>query len=193
MNERNTVLVAILIVGGIFVFSGLGDYSGRYVSGNAECKYLTDTSINSPVSISYDADLNDGIPPNIIRSKCVGSTVLSNLECVDGATYNRYNIDCPRGQVCVNDPQGAYCKVGSTKQVSGKCTDSDDGANIYERGIVIVESGRGYSIPERMEDRCATDVSVFEATCASGGKDIEREVLQCPYPYKCSNGVCKLK
>ena len=191
MNEGNTVLVAILIIVGVFIVSYFGDYSGQYVRAKEVCEIKSDgLSIYNPQIIYYDSDPNDGVIGKTYRSRCVSDNVLSAVNCILGDSPERYNIECPRDYICFDDPYGAYCKVGTVEKESGGCTDSDGGGNIYEKGTVIVEGGRGYSIPEMAEDRCATDVTVFEATCASGGKEIKKEVLLCPYPYKCSDGAC---
>lgn len=191
MNERNILLVAVLIIAGVFVVSYLGDYTGSYVAGPRSCEYPGGESqgIFKPNWIIVDDDANDGIPERIMRSKCATDTGLSTVGCRVNDPY-REIVQAPTGYVCVTSSDGSYFERGSVDKVSSACSDSDGGANRHVRGIVTIKDARGRGLDETGSDFCATIISVTEATCSPSGDKIERKILNCVYPETCAAGVC---
>ncbi len=190
MNERNTVILAVLLIAGLAFFNSFDNFSGKYVKGNAECNYISDTSIFNPTLISYDADVNDGVGPKIMKSSCGGEATLINVKCIDGFSPARFGVECPRDHVCVDLGQGGFCKLGSVEQKASGCTDSDGGRDIYVKGVTVVKDGRGKGLDEVGNDICATATTVTETSCAPQGNRIEKIILSCPYPKVCSDGRC---
>ena len=183
MNERNIVLVALVIVVGLSFFSSFNNTTGK-ATFYAECEYISDTSIYNPTIISYDSTTNDDIPPKILKSSCATDIVVSNVRCIDGYRPARYAVSCDTGYVC----RDGACVVGEVKKEVNGCADSDGGKNVYEKGITTVYLGRGHK-PEIDTDYCATEITVTEASCAPGGKKIQKDILRCP-TNKCFDGEC---
>ncbi len=193
MNERNVLLVAFLMLVGLSVFSYYTTYSGRYVGGVQSCKYLGGESntIFDQQIISYDSDVNDRVPPQFLVSRCATGTTLSAVKCISGFTAERYIVQCPTGYICFESGKGAFCKKGNLPEIESNCVDTDGGKDSYTKGVVTIAGGRGKNIPEVSVDICATDTTVLETSCAEGGNLIRKEILQCPYPYKCIDGACR--
>jgi len=198
MNERNILVIAVLLIVGIFVVSYFDDgYSGYYVGGEEKCEIISDgLSIFAPQSISYVADTASGIPPTIQRSRCATKTTLSTVKCVQNfRSYYRYNVVAPTGYVCISNPEGDYFVKGDVDKQDSGCSDSDLGPDeLFTTGFVRTTNELGGGREKEYWDACAVSNdrfgdSVTEYSCDSAG-NVRSRVQQCPSGIKCSNGRC---
>ena len=118
----------------------------------------------------------------VIQSRGLLSSLSEWDSCKDEATLNEYDcgadneivlsvIDCGSGRKCANG-----------RCVRSKCSEDDNGNDIYETGTTTVDGGVEY------RDSCIGDNTVREYFCHAD--DAWSDDIVCPSNYTCSGGRC---
>ena len=110
-------------------------------------------------------------PPPENGAGCICTAIYKPVCGVDGKTYSN---DCVAR--CANVEVAYAGECGAQK-----CTDSDGGKNIYQKGSAA--SGTASAA-----DSCVSATDISEAFC--DGAAPNSEVLGCPSTHECRNGEC---
>jgi len=193
MNERNTVIVAVLILIGLAFFSSFGDFTGRYVPIGQRCEEPEVRSNFEPYEIKYWQDPATRNPPQTLKPRCATETSITAVRCRDEYEPESYIVQAPRGYVCVDEGIGGYFKRGSVERKETGCYDSD-GNDIRTAGYIETSNELGGGRVKRIYDTCAVSDDRFgdavtEQYCSLAGK-AKSGVRPCLPGEKCSNGAC---
>jgi hypothetical protein len=112
---------------------------------------------------------------NTFEDACVDFKKVNEYYCDQGARYE--GIECAPGY---------GCEDGRCVRVSGNCTDTDSGDDIYNGGKVVLKNG--LVIAEYL-DKCIDGDTVREYYCTVGG--YVGENVDCPAGYRCVQASCR--
>ncbi|HSB46396.1 MAG TPA: Kazal-type serine protease inhibitor [Candidatus Bilamarchaeum sp.] len=130
-------------------------------------------------STSYDVHVQASVQFN--------ATTLTDT-CVDFDTVKDYYCKDNKAEAVNNQcPEGYGCLQGACIFQEYKCTETDAGRDLFERGETLVT--RGISTLFRKTDECDSLSAVIEYSCNANGT-AETETLDCGSGYKCVNGRC---
>ena len=99
--------------------------------------------------------------------ECLDIAILREHYCALNGTAVTEEITAPSGKKCI-----------SGKFIDSKCSETDGGLDIYERGVTTASG-------EEEEDDCITDYEIREYYCY--GDEIYSKITHCGDGYICSN------
>ncbi|MCI0503552.1 hypothetical protein L0Y65_02465 [Candidatus Micrarchaeota archaeon] len=112
---------------------------------------------------------------NVFEDSCIDNKKVKEFYCDQGARSEE--TDCPGGY---------ECDTGRCVKISGNCTDTDSGNDIYNEGKVIVKDGL---IELEFLDKCLDSGYVKEYYCSLGG--YIAETVKCPEGFRCVQASCR--
>jgi hypothetical protein len=139
----------------------------------------TTTNLGCVGSTTYDLQVKDSVQFN-------GTTYSDS--CIDFDTVKDYYCRNNKAEAVNNPCPPAYgCTQGACLYQDYKCTETDGGKDLLNRGETVVT--RGLNTLFRKTDECDSISKLIEYSCLENGTAIT-ETLDCGSSYKCVNGHC---
>ncbi|MBU0532084.1 hypothetical protein KKB44_01175 [Candidatus Micrarchaeota archaeon] len=135
------------------------------------CEGTSDVDIYNKDSITLNGNIT-------YTDVCIEYGTVKDYYC-ENDEMKSTNTQCPSGYACNN---------GKCEPLTNECTDSDGGANIFERGRTKVTRGLMSTIFDQW-DECVDFGMIKEHSCLEN-ETAKTEDIECGSGYKCSTGRC---
>ena len=136
-----------------------------------------------PAQECYDSDGKDPATMGVVN----GSGSIYQDACEDTKRVKEFYCDggLARHEIVACDA-GFACEAGRCVRITGNCTDTDSGYDIYNEGKIVVKTGL---VSAEYLDKCLDGYTVKEYYCSLG--EFMSEEVACPQGYRCTQASCK--